>query len=113
MVIDGPAVLNWTTCREVDAALPDGGQSLLRKCLRELMGDGIIHPLPIEALVHLLSGRWMGLPFGMPKATIRKKPFRMQGAFWKSCWHPCGWESDLVDPAASSTYLARLNRQLQ
>ncbi len=56
LVIDGPAVLNWKTYREVDAALPDGGQSLLRECLQELMEDGIIQPLPIEALVHLLSG---------------------------------------------------------
>lgn len=56
VVIDAPSVLNWSVYREVDAASPGSGLSLLKVCLTELIQAEIIRPLPVEALAHLLSG---------------------------------------------------------
>ena len=56
VVIDAPSVLNWSVYREVDATLPGSGLSLLKECLKELIQNGDIRPLPVEALAHLLSG---------------------------------------------------------
>ena len=56
VVIDAPSVLEWSVYREVDATLPGSGLSLLKQCLTELIQNGIIKPLPVEALTHLLSG---------------------------------------------------------
>ena len=56
VVIDAPSVLNWSDYREVDATLPGSGLSLLKECLMELIQNGVIRPLPVEALAHLLSG---------------------------------------------------------
>jgi AcrR family transcriptional regulator len=56
VVVDAPAVLAWRDYRQVDALLPTSGRNLLRQELCELGGAGLIKPLPLEALTHLLNG---------------------------------------------------------
>ncbi len=56
VVIDGPAVLKWETVRQIDLTLEQGSLSLLKECIKELIGQKIVQPLPFEALAHLLSG---------------------------------------------------------
>ena len=56
VVIDAPAVLKWETVRFVDTDVEGSGFSLLKNCLRELQADGVIKPLPVDALAHQLNG---------------------------------------------------------
>lgn len=56
VVIDAPAVLDWNAYRGADQNLPEGGFSLLRQGLQELSQAGILKPMSIDALTHLLSG---------------------------------------------------------
>lgn len=56
VVIDGPAVLKWETVRQIDLTLEQGSLSLLKECIKELIDQKMIYPLPIDALAHLLSG---------------------------------------------------------
>ncbi|MCB0154773.1 MAG: TetR/AcrR family transcriptional regulator [Anaerolineae bacterium] len=53
VVIDAPAVLGWALWRQVDAA---ESVNSLRHSLAELIEAGLLKPLPLEALTHLLSG---------------------------------------------------------
>jgi AcrR family transcriptional regulator len=53
VLIDAPAVLGWEVWREIDAA---HSVRLLQMGLRELANAGQIRALPLEAVVHLLSG---------------------------------------------------------
>lgn len=53
VVIDAPAALGWKVWREYDEK---HGMSQLIYSLNELTQHGIIQPLPVEALAHLLSG---------------------------------------------------------
>jgi AcrR family transcriptional regulator len=53
MLIDGPAVLGWSTWRELDAAT---SMRLLEEVLADLIGAGLVTPQPVKPLVHLLSG---------------------------------------------------------
>jgi AcrR family transcriptional regulator len=53
MLLDAPAVLGWTVWRELDARY---SMSALRAALAELMTNGQLMPLPLDALTHLLSG---------------------------------------------------------
>jgi AcrR family transcriptional regulator len=52
MLLDGPAVLGRAVMDEIDAR--HGGRTL-REGLALAMGAGAIRPLPLDALVHLLS----------------------------------------------------------
>ncbi len=53
MLIDAPAVLGWDAWRQIDA---EQGMQTLHSVLMELTAHGLIHPQPMNALVHLLSG---------------------------------------------------------
>lgn len=53
MLLDAPAVVGWDVWREMDAAY---SMKTLHEGLSELAARGLIQPLPIDALVHLLSG---------------------------------------------------------
>lgn len=53
LLVDAPSVLGWDAWREADAQ--HSGQ-LLEDILSELRDQGVIKPLPILALTHLLSG---------------------------------------------------------
>jgi AcrR family transcriptional regulator len=53
MLIDAPAVLGWDTWRQMDA---EYSMKALHEGLSELATRNMIQPLPIDALVHILSG---------------------------------------------------------
>ena len=53
VLLDAPAVLGWDVWRRVDE---EKTLHILRSLLTELIDKGIIKPLPIEPLTHLLSG---------------------------------------------------------
>jgi AcrR family transcriptional regulator len=53
MLIDAPAVLDWSLWRELDA---QHSMKSLREALSELMNQGQLPQLPVDALTHLLSG---------------------------------------------------------
>ena len=53
MLIDAPAVLGWAEWRTMDEA---NSMVLLRQVLSELVAEGTIKALPIDALTRLLSG---------------------------------------------------------
>lgn len=53
LLIDGPVVLGWQAWRKIDSETSMLGLSTV---LRELQGRGELVSLPVEALVHLLSG---------------------------------------------------------
>jgi AcrR family transcriptional regulator len=53
MLVDAPAVLGWSLWRELDT---QNSMKLLREGLAELISQGQLPPLPLEALTHLLSG---------------------------------------------------------
>ena len=53
VLIDGPAVLGWDVWRRIDEAKT---LDILRSHLKELLDRGIIKPLPLEPLTHLISG---------------------------------------------------------
>ncbi len=53
VLIDGPAVLGWDKWRKIDEETTLG---ILRSHLKELLDRGIIKPLPLEPLTHLISG---------------------------------------------------------
>jgi AcrR family transcriptional regulator len=53
MLVDGPAVLGWSTWRELDAAT---SMRHLAELLQELVDDGTIADQPVIPLAHLLSG---------------------------------------------------------
>jgi AcrR family transcriptional regulator len=53
VLIDGPAVLGWDVWRRIDEAKT---LNILRTHLKELLNRGIIKPLPLEPLTHLVSG---------------------------------------------------------
>ena len=53
MLLDAPAVLGWEAWRRLDA---EHAMRLLREGLETLVGTGVIAPLPVDALTHLLSG---------------------------------------------------------
>lgn len=53
VLLDAPAVLGWEVWREIDAA---NSVRLLHVGLQELANAGQIRALPLEAVVHLLSG---------------------------------------------------------
>ncbi len=53
VMVDGPAVLGWSTWREIEARY---GFGLLQKYLERAMAAGEIERQPIEPLTHLLAG---------------------------------------------------------
>lgn len=53
MLIDAPAVLGWSLWRELDA---QNSMKSLREALSELITQGNLPQLPLDALTHLLSG---------------------------------------------------------
>ena len=53
VAIDAPAILGWQEWRRIDAIRTT---RLLKDVLLNLISDGIIKPLPIEALVHFIGG---------------------------------------------------------
>ncbi|HMQ56861.1 MAG TPA: TetR/AcrR family transcriptional regulator, partial [Anaerolineae bacterium] len=53
VIIDAPAVLGWEMWRQIDSK---HGLNDLKQALRDLSEAGLIKPLPLEALAHLLSG---------------------------------------------------------
>ncbi len=53
MLIDAPSVLGWSLWRELDAQY---SMKSLREALSELIDQGVLAPLPLDALTHLLSG---------------------------------------------------------
>lgn len=53
VLIDAPAVLGWDVWRRVDE---EKTHDILSSLLKELVDDGVIKPLPIEALTHLIAG---------------------------------------------------------
>lgn len=53
MLIDGPAVLGWTTWREMDSQY---SYRSLRQGVQALVDDGVIADQSVDALAHLLSG---------------------------------------------------------
>ncbi len=53
MLIDAPSVLGWSLWRELDA---QHSMKALREALDELISQGQLAPLPLDALTHLLSG---------------------------------------------------------
>jgi AcrR family transcriptional regulator len=53
MLIDAPAVVGWSLWRELDA---QHSMKSLREALTELIAQGQLPPLPLDALTHLLSG---------------------------------------------------------
>jgi AcrR family transcriptional regulator len=53
VLIDAPAVLGWDVWRRVDE---EKTLHILRSLLTELIDKGIIKPLSIEPLTHLISG---------------------------------------------------------
>lgn len=53
MLIDGPAVLGWSTWREMDSQY---SYRLLRDGVQALVDEGVIADQSVDALSHLLSG---------------------------------------------------------
>lgn len=53
MLIDAPAVLGWELWRQIDA---ENSMKQLVIVLNELVADGTLQDVPVEALTHLLSG---------------------------------------------------------
>jgi hypothetical protein len=53
MLIDAPAVLGWSHWRDLDAQY---SMASLRSALAELIENGQMVALPLDALAHLLSG---------------------------------------------------------
>lgn len=53
VIVDGPAVLGWETCRQINASY---GLSLVRSALGEAMRAGAMIDVPLETLAHLLTG---------------------------------------------------------
>jgi AcrR family transcriptional regulator len=53
VLIDAPAILGWDVWRKIDE---EKTHDVLRSHLKELLDRGIIKPLPIEPLTHLISG---------------------------------------------------------
>lgn len=53
LLTDAPAVLGWEGWREVDE---DHVQGKYRAFLSHLMDNGVLRPLPIDALAHIISG---------------------------------------------------------
>lgn len=53
LLIDGPAILGWEEWRAVDE---DHVQGKYRAFLSQLMENGVLKPLPVDALAHIISG---------------------------------------------------------
>jgi AcrR family transcriptional regulator len=53
VLIDAPAILGWGVWRRVDE---EKTHNILRSLLKDLIDKGIIKPLPIEPLTHLIAG---------------------------------------------------------
>jgi AcrR family transcriptional regulator len=53
LLTDAPAVLGWEEWREVDE---DHVQGKYRAFLGRLMDTGVLRPLPVDALAHIISG---------------------------------------------------------
>jgi AcrR family transcriptional regulator len=53
LLVDAPAVLGWQKWRELDTV---NSMALLQGLLAELVEEGLLQPIPVEALTHLLSG---------------------------------------------------------
>ncbi|MDT0329653.1 TetR/AcrR family transcriptional regulator [Nocardiopsis lambiniae] len=53
MLVDGPAVLGWSTWREMDEA---NSVRHLTEALTDLVAAGVLPPRPVEPVAHLLSG---------------------------------------------------------
>jgi AcrR family transcriptional regulator len=53
MLLDGPSVLGWDTCVEIDARYALGG---LRAALRNAMESGLIAEQPVDPLAQVLLG---------------------------------------------------------
>jgi AcrR family transcriptional regulator len=53
MLIDAPSVLGWSLWRELDV---QNSMKSLRESLSELMAQGFLPQIPLDALTHMLSG---------------------------------------------------------
>ena len=53
LLTDAPAVLGWEEWRMIDE---DHVQGKYRAFLAQLMDDGLLRPLPVDALAHIISG---------------------------------------------------------
>ena len=52
VLIDAPAIIGWDEWRGVD----EKGVALLRQMISNLLDEGLLKPLPLEALTHIISG---------------------------------------------------------
>ncbi|MCU0465503.1 MAG: TetR/AcrR family transcriptional regulator [Anaerolineae bacterium] len=81
LLVDAPAVLGWEVWREADAQ--NSGQ-LLAEIVSELREHGLIKPLPVAALTHLLSGAMNELALWVaqtpdPKAALSDALIALNG----------------------------------
>lgn len=53
LLTDAPAVLGWEEWRAIDE---DHVQGKYRKFLAQLMDNGVLRPIPVDALAHIISG---------------------------------------------------------
>jgi AcrR family transcriptional regulator len=70
MVVDAPAVVGWSLWRELDAQY---SMTALRAVLSELIDQGQLPPLPLDALTHLLSGAMNEAALWIAKSTDPQK----------------------------------------
>jgi AcrR family transcriptional regulator len=72
VLIDAPVVLGWATWRKNDEKRTLG---TLRSYLKELIDKGIIKPLPLEPLTHVISGANNETLLWIAKSDDPKKAF--------------------------------------
>jgi AcrR family transcriptional regulator len=84
VLVDAPAILGWDVWRRVDE---EKTLHILRSLLTELIDKGIIKPLPVEPLTHLVSGAaneavlWIAGSED-PKKAFEEAWFTMKAFLW-------------------------------
>lgn len=90
LLVDAPAVLGWSVWREFDS---QNSMKSLHSALGELVNQGRITPIPLDALTHLLSGAmneaalWIAQSADAPRAlaeSIQVLELLLQGLYQQS-----------------------------
>lgn len=70
LLVDAPAALGWEQWRALDAA---HSMRLLQALLTEMVEQGLLQPIPVEALAHLLSGAMNEAALWIAQAAEREQ----------------------------------------
>jgi len=77
VLLDGPAVLGWTTWRDIQRPLH---LALIGHALQHLVDEGLIPPQPLEPLADVISGAAMQAALAIAASDQPKKTRKVYGA---------------------------------